>query len=425
MRVWNTIAAWEAYHGYYKRTLTVRDKEVDPNIRINLARVIVNKSVTALFGKEITLDVTDDEQTGDTDTLTKAQRYLDATWRHNHKMALLQKVALNGCMSGDLFMQLVPVPTTLPRLVNLDPTMCDVETSPSDFEDVTKYTVYQLGYASDGTTLYSRDTWTRKDTTWDEARETSLDGETWTEVATGVWGYPFPPIVHWQNLPLPNSYFGLPTLTEDILHLIGKLNLTLSNWNKTALMHGHPKQYGIGFEASELQTAPDETIVLPDKDSKLGLLEMRSSGEQMDRLYMRLREALNELARLPEVSTGKVESIGVLSGLALHILYQPALELTSQMRVLAGPALEELCQRILTIGGFPNLGVSIEWPELLPGDPELEGRVLEKDAKLGLASRETLARKRGYDPNKERARMEREETEETEEDDANTEPGKP
>ncbi|MEO8288638.1 MAG: phage portal protein [Chloroflexota bacterium] len=415
------MRAWDAYYGRYKRSLKVKEGAVDPNIRANYARVLVDKATAMLFGKEISLDVTQDELTGDTATIDAAQAYLDATWKHNRKMALLQKAAMNGCTSGDVFLQLVPY-RPYPRIINLDPALVTVETEPMDVDSPTRFIVEWE--TNEGRERLSwRQTWTNNGNHWLERLEVRSGSHAdFTPHMIGLWPHPFPPIIHWQNLPVPNSYYGQPDLGDDVLHLIDRINLTLSNWNKTVLHHAHPKQWGSGFEAEELTTAIDETTVLPNKDAKLGLLEMKGDIQVTDQLLVRLKEALYEIARLPEIATGKMQNIGVLSGLALNILYEPALELTAQRRMLAGPELEELSRRILVLGGFDALSVSCEWPELLPGDPELEGKVLEKDQKLGLVSDETLSRKRGYDPRKEAARKARENKGETTTGDGPTDP---
>lgn len=397
--------AREAYNGEYRNAFHVKPREVDPNVRFNMARVVVDKSVAILYGKEVSLDVVEDEEKGRTRKLTRAQKYLDDTWKHNNKMGLLNKAGLNGCLCGDVFLQLVPpMGNQYARIVNLDPARVRVDYDAWDCERATSYyllvvTGKQLG----------RRAWRREVAGWSDSYEV-YDNGTWQRLQSAYWPWDFDPIVHWQNLPVPNAYYGASDLNDDVLHLVERANLLLSSWMKSTLHHAHPKQWGKGFEADELRTAPDETTVLPNKDAELGLLEMKGSPALFDQLYVRLREALNEIARIPEAATGKMENIGVLSGLALHILYQPLLELSAQRRMLAGPGLEEVSRRVLVMGGFSGLHVSAEWPELLPGDPEMEGRVLAQDREMGLASIETLSRKRGYNPEKEAARMKRERT---------------
>src|SRR5204863_7425901 len=92
----------------------------------------------------------------------------------------------------------------------------------------------------------------------------------------------------------------------------------------------------------------------------------------------KVKEALHEIARVPEVSVGKVDSIGALSGVALEILYQPLMELTAVKQMTYGPLLEEVNRRALWIGGRGrDVEVKNQWPALLPGDLKLEGEVAD------------------------------------------------
>jgi hypothetical protein len=399
-----------AYNGCYDPSLRTVQGTVDPNVYLNFARVLVDKNVAALYGRDIAFDVVEDEIEGKSKRFTMAQRYLDGVWKANNKLALLQKSGQNGCLCGDVFLQLVP-PTNnaTTRIVNLDPARVVVELDPMDCERALAYYL-RVAQPRAGANWLSRRAWRLETWGWSDSFEYH-DGQGWKRVAQANWTYPFDPIVHWQNLPVANAYYGAGELNDDVIHLIGRINLLMSSWNKSMLNHAHPKQWGKGFEADELRTSPDETTVLPNKDAELNLLEMKGTPAQFDNLLARLRDALHEIARLPEISTGKFDNVGVLSGLAISILYQPLLELTVQRRLMAGPALEETCRRILVLGGYVGLDVSAEWTEPLPADPQMEVAVLQADKDLGVASEETLSKKRGYDYQKETARKNRERTE--------------
>ena len=58
--------------------------------------------------------------------------------------------------------------------------------------------------------------------------------------------------------------------------------------------------------------------------------------------YARLKEALHEVSRVPEVATGKLESTGALSGVALQLLYGPLVQATEAKRLTYGEMLTEL-----------------------------------------------------------------------------------
>jgi hypothetical protein len=129
---------------------------------------------------------------------------------------------------------------------------------------------------------------------------------------------------------------------------------------------------------------------------------MQSDLGSSIQLYLRLREAFHEIARVPEIATGRVEGVGSLSGVALQILYQPLVEKTQTKRRLYGDLLVETNRRLLAIGGFGNdLMTTLHWPELIPGDPEAEAKTLILWQQLGV-SQDTILRRLGLDPATER-----------------------
>jgi hypothetical protein len=234
----------------------------------------------------------------------------------------------------------------------------------------------------------------------------------WRVVQRVVWPYPFSAIVDCQNLPNPNEYYGSPDLEPDILRVIEGLNSILSDWNKVLRLHAHPREWGTGFslegQGGGIRVGTDEMLVIPNPEAKLGLLEMQSDMQSTAKLYEKVKEALHEIARVPEVSVGKVDNIGALSGVALEILYQPLMELTYVKQMTYGPLLEEVNRRALWIGGKGrDVMVKNQWPALLPSDPKLEREVANMDLNvLGIASRETIAGELGRDWQQERLRLE-------------------
>src|SRR5581483_3337211 len=130
------------------------------------------------------------------------------------------------------------------------------------------------------------------------------------------------PVVDAQNLPCPNEFWGIADLEDDSLDLNKAINFAISNINRIIRFHAHPKTWGRGFQSNQLNIAVDETIVLPGEAS-LQNLEMTSDLSSSIRHYEKLREALHEIARIPEVATGVMTSLGPLSGVALQVLYQP------------------------------------------------------------------------------------------------------
>jgi hypothetical protein len=383
--------AWERYYGRFPKPLKVRSGQPDDNVIVNMARVIVDKGVSFLFGQDVTFEI-------DETTTTPAEEWLAGCWDANRQATLLQKLALNGGICGHAFVKIVPG-APYPRLVVLDPATVTPTWEPDDIEKVLRYRIqYPAVDPKTGKPIVIRQLIELDGAVWRITDQVSrADSTQWVTTAENTWPYPWPPIVDCQNLPNPNEYWGLPDLGEDLLQLNEGINFVLSNLARIIRFHAHPKTWGRGFTAQQLKIAVDETIVLPSPDAELHNLEMESDLASSIAFYERLREALHEVARVPEVATGRMENVGQLSGVALSILYQPLVEKTETKRRTYGDLLVELNRRMLALGGFGADNITVlHWPELLPGDALQERQAALLDHQLG-ASKNTLLQQLGYD----------------------------
>jgi hypothetical protein len=393
-----TIARrWEYYFGKHPRPLRVRPGQPDDNVIVNLCRAIVDKGVSFLFGKDVDFELVEGET-------TEAEEWLDACWAANRKLTLLQKLALSGAVAGHAFVKiLIDQARDYPRLVVLDPTTVVVSVTPDDHERVLSYRIqFPAVDPETGRPVVLRQLIVPDGGRWLIRDEKAYSGERWLTVSETIWPYEFPPIVDCQNLPNPHDYWGISDLEDDVLRLNETINFVLSNLVRIVRYHAHPKTWGRGFRADQLDLSVDETIILPSPEAELRNLEMQSDLSSSIQLYLRLREAFHEIVRVPEIATGRVQGIGSLSGIALQILYQPLIEKTETKRRLYGDLLVELNRRLLAIGGFGDEHLTtLHWPELIPGDPEAEAKTLLLWQQLG-ASTDTILRRLGLDPETER-----------------------
>ena len=132
-RVETFRARWEAYYGKMAKPLKVRSGDTDDNIRLNYARMIVDKGVSFLFGQGVKFELEEGEQTAQEDWLT-------ACLVANNYQSLLQRAALVGGVTGHSFLKIVPG-TPYPRLVVLDPETVTVALAPDDAEKVLSFTI--------------------------------------------------------------------------------------------------------------------------------------------------------------------------------------------------------------------------------------------------------------------------------------------
>jgi len=383
---------WEAYYGKMPAVLKVRPGQIDDNVRLNYARMIVDKGVSFLFGQEVEFEI---DETAE----TSAEEWLDAVWQANRKMSLLQSAALIGGVTGHTFLKIIPN-EPYPRLVPIDSETMTVNLAPDDYQTILSY---QISYTSQDPKTKKpigvRQIIERDGQRW---KITDQVGDTerliWSTVNETVWPYDFSPIVDCQNLPAPGEFWGCSDLEDDVLEIIRAINFIASNTARIIRFHAHPKTWGKGFAAKDLRIGVDETIILPGDNAELRNLEMQSDLASSLAYLDHLRQALHEISRVPEVATGNLDRAGSLSGVALQILYQPLLEKTGTKRLLYGDMLVELNRRLLAIGGFgEDNHTFIHWQELIPSDPLQERQAALIDQQLGV-SRDTILQKLGYDP---------------------------
>jgi len=106
---------------------------------------------------------------------------------------------------------------------------------------------------------------------------------------------------------------------------------------------------------------------------------------------------VHELTATPAIATGKLESVGALSGVALQVLYAPLTAKTEKKRGLYGDLLEEICKRVLDLGGYGyENDVDVTWPETTPQDAKAEAETLAIHKTLGVST-DTILDKLGYD----------------------------
>ena len=240
--------AWEAYHGDFPAPLKTRVDQVDDNVIVNYARTIVDKGVSFLFGQDIRFELDETQQTDE-------EEWLDACWSANGGSVLMQKLALNGGVCGHVFAKLVPAPPgrQYPRVIVLDPANVTVGYDPGDIDDVLWYRIQYTGRDARDELVTYRQIIERDGNVWQIIDQEARGSESWRTINTERWPYTWSPVIDCQNLPLPNEYYGLSDLPEDVLRLNRSINFVLSNLARIIRYHAHPKTWGRGFYSPTAQ----------------------------------------------------------------------------------------------------------------------------------------------------------------------------
>jgi len=399
----------EYYNGDHDQPLPVRMGQADDNVILNHARYIVDESVALLFGQDVPFELEEGK-------MTKAEEHLKTVWLRNQKMTLLGKAGTTGSIYGHLFLKIVPdkIEQGIPRIVTLEPEYMSVLWDDEDIDEVLRYRMQWSATGRDGRPLYRRQDMYREagSERWLIENRISRGYGDWEQDPRNpdvTWGYPWSPIIDCQNLPMAGEFYGLSDL-EDLSEQ-DAMNYVASKYQRITRYHAHPKTLGAGFRPADIKLSEDDMTVLPSPESKVWNLEMQSDGSTMLAWLRDLRDQFYQQTRTPNLDPSKV-SVGALSGFALRILYGPALSKLEMKRRTYGDMLIELNRRLLDLGGFGDDNrVTVHWQDPLPTDEAAEKERDEFELGEGLASKETVATRRGLDWEVEKERIEAERAE--------------
>lgn len=397
----NGKRCWEYYLGEHDASLTTRQGQPDDNVVINLARYIVDKSATFLFGKDVGMELAEGETTPE-------EEWLQDVWRANRKMSFLHNCAVEGGIFGHLFVKILPddPETGLPRMVNIAP---EYVTVTWDDEDISRVLRYRIEWATTdhaGRTIYRRQDMTNEGTAWYIENLVARAHGRWEqdpERPSVRWPYLWAPMVDCQNLPLPGAYYGLSDLAD--LALQDTVNYVASKINRILRYHAHPKTVAKGMGSGDIRVTEDEVLVLPGEAAELYNLEMQSDLSAALAFFDRMRTEMLEVSRTPRVDPATV-NIGALSGFALRVLHGDLLEKTETKRRLYGDLLIELNRRLLDLNGYGSDNyTTLHWQDPLPVDEAAEQQRDAFELDYNLVSHETVQRRRELDPEIENERI--------------------
>ena len=401
--------ACSAYQGedlVINRPLKVQPNDPDDNVAINYAETIVDKGVSFLFGQDTKIKIGDQEKS-DPD----AERYLEEVWPADVRAEDLIELGTNGGIFGHVWAK-IALENDVPTVVVGDPECYTVEWAPDNYKKVVRYlNTYRTSIGAKPV-LRRENTYQVSANAWQiDVEEKQLNSPNWFVIESYAWPFPFSPVVQCKNLPTPNQFYGKADLTLHVLQLNYYLNRVNSLINRIVRKHAAPKPIATGQKKTEMEMGTDRMLFLPNPDAKIQLLEMTGDLEQARNFRKDLREALAEVTHVPEVTTGKTENLGQLSGRAMRILYGPLIDQTIKKRRLYGRLLKQLIGNLLVIGkvaaaapdanGGQKVKVKLEWGDPLPADEkeQAENAVLKKQVGF---SNDTLIQQLGGDPERER-----------------------
>ena len=378
-------SAYEAYMGEAPAALKARRNETtNDNVRVNMAREIVDGGVAKLFGKQFAVTVAENMPD---DTPNNIQDVVDDTIRRSGGGLLWLRMGLSGGIGGTMFYRLSPQVDGGTRIIVVDPQNVVVEWDPDDLDLVTQFTItWGTGLYGDGVDRRQIITQDPDLTSWDitdqQAQVINMKtGEMqWTTTGQETWPHPYAPIGYAQNLPSPHMVYGLSDIEPDTLQLIASIERVASNINRTIRLYAHPRTWGKSLgDALNMDANIGSVIKFESPNAELNNLEMASDLSSSIAFYQQLIGALRETTRMPDVAAGKLDSTAPLSGVALQILYAPLVEKTEAKQATYGAGIVEMFRRVIDMAGFGD-GILVElgWPEIIPAAKSVEPMPVEK-----------------------------------------------
>lgn len=410
--------AWIAYDATWDDN-QLKIVGFDDNVRLPLAKALVNAGRSFLFGREPIFVVAEAKPNAEDD---KAQTDLDAVWEANHRRTLLQEFATNGGVTGDVYVKIVDTgdPADPIRLINLDPanwrSVWDEDDYRTELQFVGEWNTVRPNPSGDPDDpkipIRKRQTITKRDTGWEIVDEESEHGAIYKETGDqDTWAHDYPPIMHWQNLPRANEYYGESDLEEELVRILKAASFAYSNLQKILRIHAHPKVIVWGAEPDIIDVAVDESITMPGTPQMSGIEILAPQVDVQASLAFteKLLEAFHQTARTPEIALGRVDKLGPVAGVALQIVYRPLMEKTEDKRGTYGDGLKELNRRILDLLGHANRMTTLTWPDPMPKDLLAEAQTMQTEQAAGVSKRTSLEA-RGFDPDAEQQNREDEGT---------------
>ncbi len=416
--------AWKAYCGELDPPLVPMDDQPDDNVLANYIEDKVEAGKNFLFGKEVEISIEDG-------IAEEVQTFLDETWGEKEaRIPLLQELYINGALAGQTFLRIVPEQDGTFRLVAVDPASVFVKTAPQDCKTVLLYCIEyceEEQVAGQPVQIYYREEISRVDPDQDgdegdpfADRDATWSIQHWTKqgdrgawIAAGdpiIWPYPFPPIFTNQHMVRPNSFWGKPTVTRNLIHLNEALNVSNSNIQKLGRVTSGPVVYAIGTGLMDIDHSPGHIVIIPTPDGKIEAVNISADIPSLQSAADRLQSRIDEQTGIPGIATGRASAMpgGNMSGIAIELLFMSMIKRMDTERCLYGKMIIDVSKALLILKKMrADIKLTLNWQSPLPNDDMASWQAALLEAQVGVSD-QTILEERGYDAEEE---MERNQTE--------------
>lgn len=394
-------------------------------VAINKCRQAVDISNSFLFSPAPAIELPESaDQENAPETKSAKELWFEECARSNNWEAFLLDVGENGALSGTPFVRFYPVVPggeyEYPHVNALDPGCVSMSVDPRNMDKVTSYWhwwhVYDLVTMREITYRHRID-FAPEQRQWLITEETKPGHNTpespdfwalgtWKVVDTMVWARPWAPILHCKNLPNPNSPYGRPDITDEVIALNKQANRARTNRRRTVRYFAHP----VGWQRKTNVAAdfsPGAMWQLGD-EGEIGFAQPVVDRELIEAEIDDLDGAILESTSTPAILVaGTYSGTSNPSGVALRTELWPLLKKDDMKKVNYDAFVVEIVRRLYELGGYGTDNVvTLTWPEQIPTDPYLEAQTLDLDQASGRVSEATASELRGYNYDQEQANIE-------------------
>jgi hypothetical protein len=367
---------WAYYEGRQKRHL----KDEKDNVIINICKQAVDRTVSFLVAESPHIEISGDAGTADQDI----EKDVADVWRGSGGAILLWEMAIYGALNGHVFGRVVEREDQTPSIVTLNPANMLVYWNADDKDEVLWYEImWMMGQKQ-----------FRQDVVKDEDQwliiDFELEGSDWKKKDETLWDFKLGPIVDWQHLTNPRTYYGDHELPHAPLN--DSVNKVISDMMSIIRFHAYPRTIGTGFSASDVQsTAVNDFWTIPSPDAKIHNLEMDSDLQASMNLMQELIGNFNRQSRVVQLPTD-LDAFKGVTNLGIQTIHMDMLAKNEQLRRQYENGILAITQVIRQVMGWEMEPVGhVVWADALPEDENLSIDAIAKQMNLGLMSKETAS----------------------------------
>ena len=381
--------AWDYYLGKQKKFLRVKDGEPDDNIAVNLVKMTADRTVNFLY-PEIPEFLNLDNEALD---YTQNQSWIYNMIQANGGLLLFQKTMLIGFLAGHVYVRIVPPNPAqgqeYPKLIPLSPKNVQTYWLAGD---TTTVLWHEVSWKSDDIT-YVID-FVNQGNSWEILQYKYDRGWTLMPEKSGTWNSPYSPIIHWQHLPNPESFYGLGEAFD--MGLQDALNLTLSEATRILRYHASPRTVVKGVEAEDImETGIENLWVIENPEASVQNLEMISQLEASRQIASLFYDSYLSLQRTV-LLRGEVKDFQRVTNTGVRTVFMDSLAKRNTLANQYGQGMANVIHRAALVSGKgDNFRVVVKHVDPLPLDELEQARVDAMKIAAGTMSRQLAVVREG------------------------------